>query len=127
MISMYIKSLEQAAYSLKDSYEWGKFVIYIEFGDDNFATRSVQVYKNGYITRYDREHWEDQFGSLPDFRFGKTWIEHWGNPNEISQNQFEQKWQSAEFSIPFKQRNRSPEEPCLWIQAFKSGEWDGQS
>ena len=125
-LDMYVKSPEQEAYPLKDSYEWGKFIVYIEFGEDNFATRSVRVYENGYITRYDREHWEDQFGSLPDFRFGKTWVKHWGEPNEISAEEFEAKWKDAEHSEPFKLRNPSPDIPCLWIEKFKSGTWNGQ-
>ena len=124
--TMYVVSPRQDPYPQKESYEWGGFVTYIEYGEDKLATRSVQEYENGYVTRYDRIHWEDQFGSLPDFRFGKEWVKNWGEPKYISEAEFEKKWRSAELSEPFKLRSPAPEKPCIWIDLFKSGKWDGQ-
>ena len=87
----YLKSPPQAAYELKESFEWGGFVRYIEIGDDCFALRQIDEYENGYLARYDRYHWEDQFGTLADFRYGENWRKHWGEPNIIDAAVFEQK------------------------------------
>jgi hypothetical protein len=66
----YQRSPPQAAHELKKSLAWGGFVRYIELGDDGFASRQVDEYHNGYFARYDRDHWEDQFGTLADARYG---------------------------------------------------------
>ena len=123
---MHIKSPIQEAYSLKDSFEWGRFFTYIEIGKDKFAERSVRIYENGFITCYDRVHWEDQFGSLPDYRFGESWIKHWGEPVSISSEEFKFLWTAASQSKPFKIRSASPKTPCIWIELFESGKWGGQ-
>jgi hypothetical protein len=108
---MYAKSPPQGAYESKQSVDWGGFVRYIEFGDDAFALRQVDVFANGYLTRYDRIHWEDQFGTLADFRFGKTAVRHWGEPLLVTREEFESKWSEAATSPP---------------NALKSGAWPGQ-
>lgn len=123
---MYLVSPKQDPYPLKESFEWGSYITYIEYGVDKFATRSVRIYENGYITRYDRVHWEDQFGALPDFRFGDKWIDNWGDPKTISAEEFEDKWEKAELSEPFKLRAPSPDRPCLWIELYEMGQWHGQ-
>ena len=123
---MFVISPTQEPYPLKESFEWGTFIIYIEFGEDQFPTRSVREYENGYLTRYDRVHWEDQFGTLSDFRFGEKWKEHWGEPNLIDGYEFEDKWKLAIHSEPYSLRNKSPKEPCLWIKHFESSKWRGQ-
>lgn len=99
----------------------------MEFGEDKFATRSVRLYENGYLTRYDRNHWEDSFGSLPDFRFGKSWKGAWGEPNPVTKEEFEFLWLAAKQSPPYKIRGPSPEKPCIWIELYESGKWEGQS
>ena len=83
-------------------------------------------YENGYLLRYDRKHWHDQFGSLPDFRFGEKWKEHWGEPVLIDAEFFEEKWQAAGYSEPIKLRNASPSKPCPWIEMFEKDGWPGQ-
>jgi len=120
---MYVVSSKQDSYPLKESFEWGSFITYIEYGEDKFATRSVSEYENGYITRYDRIHWGDQFGSLPDFRFGEKLIVNWGEPKTISVEEFEDKWRKAELSKPIKLRAPSPDRPFLWIELYEKGQW----
>ncbi len=123
---MVIKSPLQEANPLSGSVDWGKFIVYSEYGEDGFALRSVCLYENGYITRYDRAHWKDQFGALPDFRYGEAFVKHWGKPQEISSDEFECLWRAAEFSKPYTLRNASPAKPCTWIELFQSGKWGGQ-
>jgi len=123
----YQKSPLQAAYPLKESYAWGQFVRYLELGNDGFASRQVDRYENGHLTRYDRIHWEDQFGTLADFRFGETWKKHWGEPQVIGYQEFEHLWHQAESSPPFAARNPSPVEPAPWLTLFESGRWKGQA
>lgn len=116
----YVKSPVQPAYELKDAYSWGAFIRYIEFGDDAFANRQVDEYENGYLTRYDRVHWDDQFGTLATFRFGDRWIQHWGEPNRISTEEFEEKWIAAQESPPFGMRISGSEAQPPWIELHES-------
>ena len=122
----YQRSPLQAPYPLKASFAWGQFVRYIELGDDGFASRQVDQYENGYLARYDRKHWDDQFGTLADFRFGATWQKHWGNPDVIDRVEFEYLWSQAEASPPFSDRAHSPPTSAPWISLFESGRWRGQ-
>lgn len=123
---MYVISPRQEPYSLKEAFNWGCFVSYTEYAEDGFARRSVNEYENGYLTRYDRVHWDDQFGTLPDFRFGEKWKENWGEPKLIEKSTFEIKWLAAEKSAPYKLRNSSPSKPCIWIELYEKGKWSGQ-
>jgi len=123
----YQKSPLQAAYPLKASFAWGRFVRYIELGDDGFASRQVDAYENGFLVRYDREHWEDQFGTLADFRFGETWLKNWGEPHLILRTEFEHQWSQAALSPPFVSRTPSPTARAPWLSLFESGRWHGQA
>lgn len=124
----YLKSPPQNPYELKESSAWGGFVRYIEIGDDCFATRQVDEYENGYMTCYDRDHWEDQFGTLADFRYGETWRKHWGESDIIIEvTMFEQKWNQAADSPPYSMRHPSPKSRPPWIVLFESGKWKGQT
>ncbi|MBS0515642.1 MAG: hypothetical protein JSS16_09230 [Proteobacteria bacterium] len=123
----YQKSPLQAAYTPKESFGWGSFVRYIELGDDGFTSRQVDAYENGYFTRYDRKHWEDQFGTLADFRYGETWQKHWGKPIVIARAEFELLWSQAAMSPPFQLRAASPSVQAPWLMLFESGRWQGQA
>jgi hypothetical protein len=107
----------QNPYPLKDAESWGTFVRYIEFGDDGFALRQVDEYENGNLCRYDRSHWDDQFGTLANFRFGPLWIQHWGTPLVITAQEFEDKWAKAGVSPVLDIRNPPPRDPPPWIRA----------
>src|SRR5262245_41524291 len=91
----YSRSEAQGPYEYKDAESRGRFVRYVELGDDGYARRQVDEYENGYLSRYDRTHWDDQFGTLANFRFGEAWIRHWGAPIVITQAEFEDKWRRA--------------------------------
>src|SRR5262245_58179180 len=123
----YVRSPPQSPYELKDAFGWGRFVRYIEFGEDAFAVRQVDVYENGWSTCYDRQHWEDQFGSLADFRFGLTWVKHWGEPDLITREEFEARWKEAAGSPPYQMRRAAPVRPPPWITLYESGKWKGQA
>jgi hypothetical protein len=123
----YHKSTPQRLNELTDASSWGCFVRFIELADDNFALRQVDEYENGYLTCYDRKHWQDQFGMLADFRYGKLCKKHWGQPDVITREEFERKWQQAARSAPFAMRDPSPDFPAPWITLFESGRWKGQA
>jgi hypothetical protein len=123
----YQRSPPQSAYEFKDSFQWGASTRYIELGDDGFVLRQVDEYENGYLTRYDRVHWDDQFGTLADFRYGKKWIEHWGAPNVITRGEFDAKWTNAAVSPPFSTRRATSKDPPPWIVLYESGQWKGQA
>jgi len=113
--SRYQKSPVQEPYPYKESESWGKFVRFIELGDDGYALRQVDEFENGYLSRYDRAHWDDQFGSLANFRFGPNWIRHWGTPLIISQEEFEKKWAAAGRSPVSGMKHPSSNRPPPWI------------
>ncbi len=123
---MYTASKRNQSNPYEESFDWGWFVTYAEYGSDGFASRSVVEYENGYLARYDRVHWQDQFGALPDFRMGKAWRKHWGEPNQITKEEFEAKWIEAESSGPFVLRTLPPAKKCPWIELFEAGKWKGQ-
>ena len=45
------------------SDEWGPFDYYIEINDQH-VTRQVNVFENGEILRYTRNHWCDEYGMM---------------------------------------------------------------
>jgi len=122
----YDRSDPQSPHDFTESAEWGKFIRYIEFADDGFALRQVDEYENGYLVRYDRKYWNDHFGALADFRYGKTWVKHWREPHIITREEFQLKWDAAEKSPPFKWRRVDDPGPPPWIELFQSGRWKGQ-
>ena len=113
----YLRSTLQGPHPFKDSEAWGHFVRYIELGDDGYALRQVDEYANGYLSRYDRTHWDDQFGMLADFQYGPKWLEHWGQPVAIARAEFEDKWRRAAESPAMALKQPSPLKPPPWIAA----------
>jgi hypothetical protein len=113
----YHRSPPQAPYEYRESAAWGSIVRYVELGDDGYALRQIDEFQNGYLSRYDRTHWDDQFGTLADLRFGEPWIKTWGTPIVISQREFEEKWASAGMSIASRLKTPSPPTPPPWIRS----------
>jgi hypothetical protein len=112
----YHRSPIQDPYPYKDSEQWGTFVRYVELGDDGFAIRQVDEFENGNLSRYDRAHWDDQFGTLANFRFGEAWIQHWGTPHVITRQEFEEKWARAVASPLTHMKQAPPQSPPPWIK-----------
>jgi hypothetical protein len=111
------RSPPQERHEHKDSESWGSFIRYVELGDDGYAIRQVDEYKNGYLSRYDREHWDDQFGTLADMRFGDKWVQHWGVPSSITRQEFEEKWTKAGESSAAALKNASPQASPPWLRS----------
>ena len=111
----YLRSPVQASYEYKDSAAWGAFVRYLELAGDGFASRQVDEYVNGNLTRYDRVHWDDQFGTLASLRFGDAWVREWGEPITISRDDFEAKWKAAGNSPISHLKSPPPPAPPPWL------------
>src|SRR5262249_56720754 len=111
----YLRSSVQAPCEYKDAYHWGAFTRYLEITADGFASRQVDEYANGYLSRYDRVHWDDQFGTLASLRFGEAWLRHWGQPTVITRSEFEQKWHEAANSVVSWLKLPSPSGPPPWL------------
>jgi hypothetical protein len=93
----YSKAHNQGPKILDPASSWGLFTCYVELGDDLYALRHVEVFENGNYLRYDRRHWDDDFGMLADARASKKLDEHWGAV-AISKSEFERVWQESEKS-----------------------------
>lgn len=112
----YHKSPLQGPYPYKDSESWGKFVRYLELGDDGYAVRQVDEFENGRLTRYDRVHWDGRFGTLASLRFGAEWKDYWGLPVAITSQEFEDMWTKAGES-PAILEGYAADGPPPWIKA----------
>jgi hypothetical protein len=74
---------------------WGPFTRYIEIGNDLYPTRHVDAYENGYILRYDRIHWVDDYGLLAGMKHSNKWDKWWGPSLETDVTEFEEIWEAA--------------------------------
>ena len=111
----YLRSSVQAPYEYKDAYHWGAFTRYLEITADGFASRQVDEYANGYLSRYDRVHWDDQFGTLASLRFSEAWTREWGLPITVARTEFEARWEAASRSIVARLKSPSPNNPPPWL------------
>ena len=75
------------------SDDWGSFDYYIEI-DDQHVTRQVNVFENGEILRYTREHWCDQYGMM---FIGKYSLKQKAarGCRVIDQNEFDKLWRRS--------------------------------
>ena len=63
---------------------------YFETEADMWPTRQIEVYANGRVLYYDRQHIEDGFGKLSEAALDATEFA----PFSIAQLEFEQAWSS---------------------------------
>jgi len=95
---LYLKMTNRAC-EYEPLASWGTSTRYLEIGDDRYATRHVDAYRNGHFLRYDRSHWVDEFGILADMRYDeRKWTKWWGQAARIAAADFESAWQAAEIS-----------------------------
>ena len=74
-----------------DSYNnWGTSIWYFEAEPDLCVTRQVEVYVNGQILRYDRQHLKDEYGGLAEKPLDADDF----LPFTIERSEFEQAWNS---------------------------------
>ncbi len=69
---------------------WGTSTYFVEIDDTLHALRQIEVYENGNVLFYDKNHIWDDYGMLSDKRIGKEDIEEFA----ITQTEFEQTWNS---------------------------------
>jgi hypothetical protein len=79
---------------------WGGISRYVEVGDDQLAVRQVDIFENGRVLRYDREHRWDDYGILMGVRFSRKpkWAAFFPGAEIISKDDFERVWRSAQSS-----------------------------
>ena len=94
-------------YGLTES--WGIFTRYFEVGDDLRSLRHIDVYENGNMLAYDREHWVDDFGMLADAQINRNEKNTlFGLSKEISAEEFITVWNDARNSKQWElQKNSS--------------------
>jgi hypothetical protein len=90
------KACDQGPAILDPASTWGRFTRYLEIGDDLFVVRHVDVFENGNALRYDRRHWDDDFGMLADMHYSKRWDKYWGPAVSIERPEFDEIWQKTE-------------------------------
>jgi hypothetical protein len=75
-----------------DAYaDWGSVTYYFEVGDDLFVTRQIEIYQNGFILKYDKNHLADEYGMLVDKPIDPGDFEPYAIPGEV----FESIWESS--------------------------------
>jgi hypothetical protein len=75
-----------------DQYDnWGTSIWYFEVGTDRWITRQIEIYSNGNVLQYDKEHIGDQYGGLGDQALDEKCI---SSLLKIDQNEFEEIWHS---------------------------------
>jgi len=70
--------------------DWGTPDWYFETEPDFCVTRQIEIYANGTVLFYDRQHIEDEFGGLAEKALGADDFAPFG----IEQSEFEQVWSS---------------------------------
>lgn len=70
--------------------DWGTSTWYFETEPDMWPTRQIEIYANGIVLQYDRQHIEDKFGGLSAAALDATEFA----PFAIAQTEFEQLWSS---------------------------------
>jgi hypothetical protein len=70
--------------------DWGTSMWYFETEADMWPTRQIEIYANGRVLHYDREHIEDAFGGLSETALDAEDFA----PFAITQAEFEQVWNS---------------------------------
>jgi hypothetical protein len=80
---------------LNATADWGPFCRYLEFGEDQFASRHVDVYSNGNCLRYDREHWVDKFGMLAEASNSQSCSDRRWSIEQTTRKEFEAIWNES--------------------------------
>jgi hypothetical protein len=91
----YQKAADQGPYLLEASRSWGRFIRYLEFGDDLHAVRHVDQFENGQLLSYDRSHWIDDYGMLADMKYSPRWKTSEWAATDITPEEFEKIWCAA--------------------------------
>ena len=71
---------------------WGEPTYWLEINDRGDAERELQVYPNGNVLRYDRQHDADDYGGL-DIMVIDGDEDVWA-PHEITKDEFEEQWRT---------------------------------
>ncbi|AKG24186.1 hypothetical protein [Calothrix sp. 336/3] len=67
---------------------WGTSTYFLEIGDNFYPLRQIEIYENGNVLFYDRQHLSDEFGMLCDQPFRTLEIQEF----EITSDEFELMW-----------------------------------
>ena len=76
-----------------DEYaDWGAATYYFEVSSDGHPNRQMEVYENGKVLQYDKEHLGDSFGMLADQPLDLGEFASF----EIKEDEFDSAWGSQE-------------------------------
>ncbi len=72
--------------------DWGDPTYWLEVNDCGDAERQLEVYPNGNVLRYDRDHPKDEYSELSIMVVDGD--EEWWAPWEISKEEFDAQWRA---------------------------------
>jgi hypothetical protein len=75
-------------------YAWGPCRRLVEVHDDQSAVRQIDLYDNGLVLKYDRDHARDEYGMLIGFRFSRKqkWRKGFPSVRMMSKMEFDRVW-----------------------------------
>jgi hypothetical protein len=97
---------EGAGWQHHVSYGWGPCRRMVEVLDDQMAARQIDLYANGCVLRYDRNHARDEFGILIGRKFSRKdkWRKSFKRVRMLSQSEFNDAWKRTVKIVPVGRR-----------------------
>jgi hypothetical protein len=74
----------------------------VEVQDDQSAARQIDLYDNGLVLKYDRDHARDKYGMLIGYRFSRKqkWRKPFLSVRMMSQLEFDREWNCTATTHP---------------------------
>ena len=103
MAAKYIRCEFPEPFGAGPTADWGGVILYYEMGEDLGALRQIEIYDNGTVLFYDREHDTDEYGFLAEGELEPLGADYPYPLGYIDAEEFERLWEQLE-AINWKRR-----------------------